>query len=208
MDMIFATAATASGLFAGTNVDDMVVLAVLNVSSRAGRPPRGVADLGAGQYAGIAALVVISLLAALGLGSSPRAGCGSWAWSRWDRPASWSSLPTPTAPGSGPPPRWRPGSPGVIGVADPAREHRAVPDGDRVLRDRDRGRGREAGRAPQADPGPGGQVPVPTTWTRPGPVLTCNAAMARRRARWQAINVTRARVTACPHLSSLAFRAT
>jgi hypothetical protein len=39
MDVIFATAATASGLFACTNVEDMVVLAVLNVSSRAGGRP-------------------------------------------------------------------------------------------------------------------------------------------------------------------------
>jgi hypothetical protein len=102
MDVIFATAATASGLFADTNVDDMVVLAVLNVSSRAdGRPAAW--QIWASQNAGITALVVISLLAALGLGSSPEAGCGSWAWSRWDRPASWSSLPASTVPGSGRP---------------------------------------------------------------------------------------------------------
>jgi hypothetical protein len=102
MDVIFAAAATASGPFAGTNVDDMVVLAVLNVSSRAdGRPAAW--QIRAGQNAAIAALVVISLLAALGPGSSPGAGCGSWPWTRWDRPASWSSRPASTVPGSGPP---------------------------------------------------------------------------------------------------------
>jgi cadmium resistance protein CadD (predicted permease) len=58
--------ATAVGLFAGTNIDDMVVLAVLNVSSRAdGRPKRW--QIWAGQYVGLTALVVISLLAAFGL---------------------------------------------------------------------------------------------------------------------------------------------
>lgn len=63
---IFATVASASGLFVGTNIDDMVVLAVLNVSSRAdGRPKAW--QIWAGQYTGIAILVGISVLAALGL---------------------------------------------------------------------------------------------------------------------------------------------
>src|SRR5260370_802376 len=56
----------------------------------------------------------------------------------------------------------------------------------------------ETGQVPQADPGPGGQVPVPTTLTRPGPVLTCNAAMAPRRARWHALNLTRLASTHAP----------
>ena len=39
MEPIIATIATAAGLFAGTNIDDMVVLAVLNASRSAdGRP--------------------------------------------------------------------------------------------------------------------------------------------------------------------------
>jgi len=63
---IFATVATATGLFVGTNIDDMVVIAVLNVSSRAEGHPK-VWQIWAGQYAGITALVVVSLLAALGL---------------------------------------------------------------------------------------------------------------------------------------------
>jgi cadmium resistance transport/sequestration family protein len=75
MDAIFATAAAACGLFAGTNIDDMVVLAVLNASCRAdGRPAAW--QIWVGQYAGIAALVVISLLAALGLKLVPE----SWLW--------------------------------------------------------------------------------------------------------------------------------
>ncbi|MFB9836014.1 cadmium resistance transporter [Actinoallomurus acaciae] len=62
-------------MFAGTNVDDIVVLAVLNVSSRVeGRPRRW--QIWAGQYAGIAALLGISMLAALGLTVVP----GDWLW--------------------------------------------------------------------------------------------------------------------------------
>ena len=65
--MIITTLTTAAMLFAGTNIDDMVVLAVLNVTSRTeGRPKTW--EIWAGQYAGITVLVVISLLAALGLG--------------------------------------------------------------------------------------------------------------------------------------------
>jgi cadmium resistance protein CadD (predicted permease) len=75
MQAIFATAATAAGLFAGTNIDDMVVLAVLNASSHAdGRPAAW--QIWAGQYAGVAALVAISLLAAFGLKLVPE----NWLW--------------------------------------------------------------------------------------------------------------------------------
>lgn len=75
MESIFVTVVTASGLFAGTNIDDMVVLAVLNASCRAGSRPAAW-QIWAGQYAGIAALVVISLLAALGLKLVPE----RWLW--------------------------------------------------------------------------------------------------------------------------------
>jgi cadmium resistance protein CadD (predicted permease) len=75
MSWPIATVVTAAGLFAGTNIDDMVVLAVLNASSRAdGRPRRW--QIWAGQYAGIAALTVISLAAALGLTLVPE----RWVW--------------------------------------------------------------------------------------------------------------------------------
>jgi cadmium resistance protein CadD (predicted permease) len=75
MGAIFVTAATAAGLFAGTNIDDIIVLAVLNASSRAdGRPAAW--QIWAGQYAGIGVLVAVSLLAALGL----KLVSESWLW--------------------------------------------------------------------------------------------------------------------------------
>ena len=53
-------------MFVGTNVDDIIVLTVLFLSSRAvGRPRPG--QIWAGQYAGVAILVLASVLAALGL---------------------------------------------------------------------------------------------------------------------------------------------
>ena len=75
MEPLLVTVATAAGLFAATNVDDIVVLAVLNASSRADGRPRPW-QIWAGQYGGIAALVVISFLAALGLTLVPR----GWIW--------------------------------------------------------------------------------------------------------------------------------
>ena len=63
--MIVGSVLTAAGLFIGTDVDDLVVLTVLFLSARAaGRP---VWPIWAGQYLGIAALVTVSLLGALGL---------------------------------------------------------------------------------------------------------------------------------------------
>jgi hypothetical protein len=61
-----ATVASASALFVGTNLDDILVLAVLNASLRADGRPKGW-QIWAGQYVGIALLVVVSLLGALGL---------------------------------------------------------------------------------------------------------------------------------------------
>jgi cadmium resistance protein CadD (predicted permease) len=60
----------ACGMFAGTNVDDIIVLTVLFLSGRANGRPRAW-QIWAGQYAGIAALVVISVVAALGLAIVP-----------------------------------------------------------------------------------------------------------------------------------------
>jgi cadmium resistance protein CadD (predicted permease) len=69
------TIADAAALFAGTNVDDLVVLAVLSASSRAtGRPQRW--EIWAGQYAGTGVLVAVSLAAARGLDLIPR----GWLW--------------------------------------------------------------------------------------------------------------------------------
>ncbi|MFF5208533.1 cadmium resistance transporter [Streptosporangium sp. NPDC000396] len=60
------TIGTAVAVFAGTNVDDIVILTVLFLASRAGGVPRSWQII-VGQYAGIAALVVVSAVAALGL---------------------------------------------------------------------------------------------------------------------------------------------
>jgi cadmium resistance protein CadD (predicted permease) len=69
------TIAAAAALFAGTNVDDLVVLAVLSASSRAsGRPRRW--EIWAGQYLGFAVLLAVSLAAARGLALIPH----GWLW--------------------------------------------------------------------------------------------------------------------------------
>jgi cadmium resistance protein CadD (predicted permease) len=60
------TVGAAAGVFAGTNVDDLIVLTVLFLSARANGVPREW-RIWAGQYTGIAALVAISASAALGL---------------------------------------------------------------------------------------------------------------------------------------------
>jgi cadmium resistance protein CadD (predicted permease) len=75
MDTFLATAAAAAVLFAGTNIDDMVVLAVLSASSRSGGRPRRW-HIWAGQYAGITAVVIVSLAAARGLTLVPE----RWLW--------------------------------------------------------------------------------------------------------------------------------
>ncbi|GIH93869.1 cadmium resistance transporter [Planobispora siamensis] len=66
MEDLLGTAATAVAVFAGTNVDDIIVLTVLFLSSRASGRPRPW-QIVTGQYAGIALLVVVSAVAALGL---------------------------------------------------------------------------------------------------------------------------------------------
>jgi cadmium resistance protein CadD (predicted permease) len=75
MDAVLATAGAAAGLFAATNIDDIVVLAVLSASSRAGGRPRRW-QIWAGQYAGIAVLVLVSVAAGRGLTLIP----GRWVW--------------------------------------------------------------------------------------------------------------------------------
>jgi cadmium resistance protein CadD (predicted permease) len=70
-----ASAATAVALFAATNVDDLVVLALLIATSRAtGRPRRW--EIWAGQYLGFAVLVGLSLAAGRGLSLVP----ARWLW--------------------------------------------------------------------------------------------------------------------------------
>ena len=66
MSSLPASAATAVALFAATNVDDLVVLALLSAASRAtGRPRRR--EIWAGQYLGFATLVGLSLAVGRGL---------------------------------------------------------------------------------------------------------------------------------------------
>jgi cadmium resistance transport/sequestration family protein len=63
---LLGTIVTAAGVFAGTNVDDLIVLTVLFLAARASGRPRPW-QIWAGQYAGIGVLVLVSVLAALGL---------------------------------------------------------------------------------------------------------------------------------------------
>jgi cadmium resistance protein CadD (predicted permease) len=69
------TIAAAAALFAGTNIDDLIVLAVLSASSRATGSPRGW-QIWAGQYIGIAVLLTVSLVAGRGLDLIPH----GWLW--------------------------------------------------------------------------------------------------------------------------------
>jgi cadmium resistance protein CadD (predicted permease) len=70
-----AQVGAAAVLFAGTNVDDLVVLSLLSASSRAaGRPRRW--EIWAGQYAGVALLAGLSVAAGRGLARLP----AHWIW--------------------------------------------------------------------------------------------------------------------------------
>lgn len=63
---VLASAGAAAVVFAGTNVDDLLILTVLFVATRtAGRPRRW--QIVAGQYAGITVLIAASVGAAAGL---------------------------------------------------------------------------------------------------------------------------------------------
>lgn len=63
---LIAAAAGAAGVFAATNLDDIVVLTVLFVAARRSGRPRPW-QIVAGQYAGIGALVAVAVVAAAGL---------------------------------------------------------------------------------------------------------------------------------------------
>ncbi|MFI8597019.1 cadmium resistance transporter [Rothia koreensis] len=62
---MLATIGSAIGLFAATNIDDIVVLTVLFLASSRGKPRPW--QIVGGQYLGFITLVVISVIAALGL---------------------------------------------------------------------------------------------------------------------------------------------
>ncbi|MFC7762354.1 cadmium resistance transporter [Catellatospora bangladeshensis] len=70
MDHLGGTLAAAVALFAGTNVDDLIVLTVVFLSGRTTGRPRPW-QIWTGQYAGIAVLVAASALAAVGLAVVP-----------------------------------------------------------------------------------------------------------------------------------------
>jgi cadmium resistance protein CadD (predicted permease) len=65
----WAAAGTGLGVFAGTNIDDLLVLTVLFVSARAGRPRRW--EIVTGQVLGFTALLAASVAIAVGLGAVP-----------------------------------------------------------------------------------------------------------------------------------------
>jgi cadmium resistance protein CadD (predicted permease) len=75
MSSLFDTVRAAVGIFAGTSVEDLVVLTALFLSSRATGWPRWW-QIWAGWYTGIAVLVVVSAAAALGLVFVPREWIG------------------------------------------------------------------------------------------------------------------------------------
>jgi cadmium resistance protein CadD (predicted permease) len=75
VDETLAVVAAAAGAFAGTNVDDLLVVAVLFTAGRATGRPRPW-QVWAGQSAGIALLVAVSVLAALGLTVVPERWVG------------------------------------------------------------------------------------------------------------------------------------
>jgi len=60
----------AAAIFAGTNVDDLVILTVLYLSARATGRPRPW-EIWTGQYAGVGLLVLVSAAAAAGLSVVP-----------------------------------------------------------------------------------------------------------------------------------------
>jgi cadmium resistance transport/sequestration family protein len=66
MGDLLGTIGTAVGVFAGTNIDDIIVLTVLFLSARASGKPR-LWHIWIGQYAGVGLLVAVSAVAALGL---------------------------------------------------------------------------------------------------------------------------------------------
>jgi cadmium resistance transport/sequestration family protein len=63
---LLGTVVTAAGVFIGTNIDDLMVLTVLFLAARASGRPKAW-QVWVGQYGGIAALVLVSGLGALGL---------------------------------------------------------------------------------------------------------------------------------------------
>lgn len=75
MSDLLSIITAAIAIFVSTNIDDIVVLTVLFLASNASGRPK-VWQIVAGQYAGIAVLVVLSMIAALGLTLIPNEWVG------------------------------------------------------------------------------------------------------------------------------------
>jgi cadmium resistance protein CadD (predicted permease) len=75
MGSLFVTVRTAAGIWAGTSIEDFVLLAALFLASRATGRPRPW-QIVAGWYVGIAFLVAVSAVAALGLIAVPQQWTG------------------------------------------------------------------------------------------------------------------------------------
>src|SRR5882724_7048807 len=70
MGGLFGPVAAAVGVFAGTNMDDIIVLTVLFLSAHATGRPRPW-QIWAGQYVGMGSVVAVSAVAAHGLTTVP-----------------------------------------------------------------------------------------------------------------------------------------
>jgi cadmium resistance transport/sequestration family protein len=108
VDHISGTAGTAALVFAGTDVDDLLVLTVLFLQARSRGRPRPW-QIWVGQYLGIGALVAVSAAAALGLTLVPDRwvrligllplGIGLWGLIRAIRSRGTEEEPEPVATG-------------------------------------------------------------------------------------------------------------
>lgn len=74
MPHALAIAATAAGVFIGSNIDDLIVLIVLFLAARSGKLPAS--RIIAGQYLGYGLLVAGSIVIALGLAAVPHRWVG------------------------------------------------------------------------------------------------------------------------------------
>jgi cadmium resistance protein CadD (predicted permease) len=71
-----ADAVTAVALFAGTNVDDMLLISLFSAHTRSGRVPLKTWHIWAGQYLGFGVLIATSALIGRGLALAPE----RWLW--------------------------------------------------------------------------------------------------------------------------------
>ena len=75
MSSLPAQIGTAAALFAGTNIDDLVVISMLSATSLTGGRPRRW-EIWAGQYLGLAIVTGVAVAAGQGLAHLP----GQWLW--------------------------------------------------------------------------------------------------------------------------------